>query len=274
MGNIVNPAFYVVNAGCRRRAERGCSQRKGDGSIQSVMGDCQPMTRFQVDRSLDAICGWLLPPRCVLCGRPGQRPCLDLCAGCEADLPPDPCALLSGPHPIERSLAAFAYAFPVDHLVQLLKYRGNLAVGRVLGALLARSVQAQELHQDVDWVVPVPLHPGRHADRGFNQSAEIARCVARVLDLETCEGAVGRVRDTRPQVGLRPEERRRNIAGAFVASARFRGRRVAVVDDVLTTGATVGAVAAALRQAGAISVDVWCVARAVHQERIDLSPRG
>jgi ComF family protein len=125
----------------------------------------------------------------------------------------------------------------------------------------------------VDCVVPVPLHPGRHADRGFNQSAEIARRVARVLGRETCEGAVGRLRDTRPQVGLRPEERRLNIAGAFVASARVRGRRVAVVDDVLTTGATVGAVAAALRQAGAISVDAWCVARAAHQERLDLRPR-
>ena len=242
-------------------------------SIQSAMGDCQPMTRFQVYKGLDTICGWLLPPRCVLCGRPGQRPCLDLCAGCEAVLPPDPCAVQSGPHPIERCVAAYAYAFPVDHLIQLLKYRGQLAVGRVLGVLLARSVHALGRHRVVDCVVPVPLHPGRHADRGFNQSAEIARRVALVLGLETCEGAVGRVRDTRPQVGLRPEERHWNIDGAFVACARFQGRRVAVVDDVLTTGATVGAVAAALRQAGAISVDAWCVARAVHQERIDLSPR-
>jgi ComF family protein len=161
----------------------------------------------------------------------------------------------------------------VDHLIQLLKYRGNLAVGRVLGVLLARSVQAQALHKDVDWVVPVPLHAGRHADRGFNQSAEIASRVARMLGLETCEGAVGRVRDTRSQVGLRPEERSRNIGGAFVASARFRGRRVAVVDDVMTTGATVGALAAALRKAGAISVDAWCVARAVHPDRLDLTPQ-
>jgi ComF family protein len=242
-------------------------------SIQRAMGDCQPMTRFQVDSGLELICGWLLPPRCVLCGGQGQRPCLDLCAGCEADLPASPQALLEGPRPIERCLAPFAYAFPVDHLVQLLKYRGQLAVGRVLGTLLARSVRALRLHHDVDCVVPVPLHAGRHAERGFNQSAEIAGRAARVLGLETLEGAVGRVRDTRPQVGLRSDERRRNIAGAFVASARFRGRRVAVVDDVLTTGATLGALGAALRQAGAISVDAWCVARAVHPERLDLGPR-
>jgi ComF family protein len=243
------------------------------GSIQSATGDCQPMTRSQVDRGLDTICGWLLPPRCVLCGGPGQRPCLDLCAPCEAALPADPQVLLDGPHPSERCLAAFAYAFPVDHLVHMLKYRRQLAVGRVLGTLLARSVRKFGLHRDVDCVVPVPLHPVRHADRGFNQSAEIARRTARVLGLDTCEGAAGRVRDTRPQVGLRPDERRGNIAGAFVASEYFRGRRVAVVDDVLTTGATVGAVAAALRQAGAISVDVWCVARAAHQERLDLQLR-
>ena len=243
------------------------------GSIQSATGDCQPMTRSQVDRGLDTICGWLLPPRCVLCGGPGQRPCLDLCVGCETALPADPQALLEGPHPVGRCLAAFAYAFPVDHLIHLLKYRGQLAVGRVLGALLARSVDVLGLHHEVDCIVPVPLHPGRHADRGFNQSAEIARRVARVLGRKTCEGAVGRVRDTRPQVGLRPEDRRRNIDAAFVATKAFRGLRVAVVDDVLTTGATVGAVAEALRQAGAISVDAWCVARAAHRERLDLGPR-
>lgn len=243
------------------------------GSIQSATGGCQPMARFQVDRGLDAICGWLLPPRCALCGGPGQRPCLDLCSGCEAALPVDPQMLVDGPHPIGRCMAPFVYAFPVDQLIQLLKYRGQLAVGRVLGALLARSVDALGLHHDVDRVVPVPLHPGRHADRGFNQSAEIARRVARVLGTRTCDGAVRRSRDTRPQVGLRPDERRQNIDGAFVASPGFRGLRVAVVDDVLTTGATVGALAAALRQAGAISVDVWCVARAAHKERVDLRPR-
>ena len=85
------------------------------------------------------------------------------------------------------------------------------------------------------------------------------------LGLSRREGEVSRIRGTRPQVGLRPEQRRLNIDGAFVATARLQGRRIALVDDVLTTGATAGAVAAALHSAGASSVDVWCVARAAHQ---------
>jgi ComF family protein len=239
------------------------------GSIQSVAGDCQPMARVQVDRIFGWIGGLLLPPGCVLCGQPGQRPCLDLCADCDAGLPVDHRALRAGPPPLDRCFAPFAYAFPADHLVHLLKYRGQLAVGRVLGHLLARAVRDRGLHLDVDRVVPVPLHASRHAERGFNQSAEIARRVAQHLQCRYDECSIGRVHATRPQVGLRPGERRANLLGAFRASGNLRGQRVAVVDDVLTTGATARAVAAALVEAGASSVDVWCIARAVAPERLD-----
>ena len=228
------------------------------------------MPRATLDRVLDVVCGWMLPPRCLLCGRGGQRPCLDLCADCMAGLPAERRPLQSGPPPVDRCFAPFAYAFPVDRLVQLLKYRGQLAAGRVLGVLLARSVIEHGLHLGVDCLVPVPLHPGRHAERGYNQSAEVARRTARELGCPSMENAVSRRRDTRPQVGLGPDERRRNVLDAFAASPALRGRRVVVVDDVLTTGATAGAVAGAARDAGAISVDVWCVARAAAQERLDL----
>lgn len=242
------------------------------GSIQSLAGGCQPMTLIPVDKGLLGLFMQLLPPRCVLCGYRGQVPALDLCLDCEVDLPLEPVALGYGPSPLDRCFAPFAYGFPVDHLVHLLKYHRRLAVGRVLGALLARSVREFGLHLDVDVMLPVPLHPERLAERGFNQSAEIARSAARVLGCRYQERVLRRERLTRPQVGLRPDERRANLADAFRATRDLRGLRVVIVDDVLTTGATACAVAAALLEAGAFSVDAWCVARAAPPERLDWRP--
>jgi ComF family protein len=243
------------------------------GSIQIAADDCQPMRHPRVDTLLDAFAGTLLPARCVLCGEPGHIRGLDLCHECSLSLPRDPAPLKAGPAPIDRCFAPLVYAFPADSLVHRLKYRGQLAVGRVLGIVLAAAVRDFALHLDVDGIVPTPLHALRHAERGFNQSAEIGSRAARGLGCRYLADAVRRVRATRPQVGLHPEERRTNLAGAFQATAEVRGRRVAIVDDVLTTGATAGAVAAALLEAGAYSVDVWCIARAPAPERLDLRSR-
>ena len=215
-----------------------------------------------VDRSLDRLGGLLLPPRCMLCGGRGQQRFLDLCGPCEQSLPPADPVIRPGPAPLRRSCAPFEYGHPLDHLVHALKYRGELAAGRVLGSLLGRRVAALGLGRDVDVLVPVPLHRSRHVTRGFNQSAEIARWVSRQAGPPVDLRLAGRRRSTLPQVGLHGPEREANVRGAFVAAAGVGGRRVVVIDDVTTTGSTLQELAAALLAAGAVEVDAWCVARA------------
>jgi ComF family protein len=187
-------------------------------------------------------------PRCALQAEPHSA--FTECARCRAD-----------PPPYDRCHAAFRYGFPLDGLVQRLKYGGQLATARVLGTLLGRSVHRAALHLDVDTLIAVPLHPDKLAERGFNQSIEIARWVAREIERPCCHEILRRSRATRPQVGLPLAERLANLAGAFGATAQVEGRRVAIVDDVVTTGGTVRECAWALRRSGAASVDVWCVAR-------------
>lgn len=236
----------------------------------------------RVDSVLDALVGRLLPPRCVLCEAPGQRPVLDLCADCEADLPrqgrvcprcalpvpagtgPADCGRCRiEPPPWDRCHVPWRYEFPLDGLVQELKYAGRLPTGRVLGTLLGRSVVAAGLHRDVDLIVPVPLHPARLAERGFNQSLEIARALARVTQRPLAADGLRRTRATRAQVGLPLRERRANLLGAFAAARGLGGLGLAVVDDVMTSGSTLREIAGALRRAGAGRIDVWCVARAL-----------
>lgn len=220
----------------------------------------------------------LLPPTCLLCGAAGQ-PARDLCADCEQDLsrPLWPCSLcglpmhsasdrlcarcLRRPPVWDGLFAAFRYASPLDQLIFRLKYRGRLDAARLLGELFAESVGAGRLARP-DCLLPVPLHPQRLAERGFNQALELARPVARELDLPLATGDVSRVHPTLPQSGLNAAKRRRNLRNAFLAETRLRGCHVAVLDDVVTTGSTVAALTGALRKAGVRRVDVWALARA------------
>jgi ComF family protein len=219
---------------------------------------------------------WVLPPHCLLCGAPGAGG-RDLCAPCARDLPRNPvccprCALpLATPAPLcgrclKRAPAyaaawvPFRYAFPLDRLVSRFKFSADLAAGRLLGQLLADTAGA--IDECFDLLVPLPLARARLRERGYNQALELARPVARRLGVALDAGALRRERATAPQTGLDRKSRRLNVAGAFRAGVEVRGRRVALLDDVVTTGATVQAAARALKQAGARQVIVLALARA------------
>ena len=140
------------------------------------------------------------------------------------------------------------------------KFRGRLNHARLLGQLLADAVQ-EYVPAMPQVLIPVPLHPSRLAARGFNQSLEITRVVARLLDLPVDFRCCRRVLHTSPQSGLDQSARRRNIRGAFVAQTPLPWRRVVILDDVVTTGSTVSELAVVLHRAGAESVEVWAAAR-------------
>lgn len=210
-----------------------------------------------------------LPDACLLCDAPaGGIP--NLCPACVRHLS----ALRMH---ARTPLIAYAYAPPIATLVRWMKFDASLSAARTLGALLAEAVVAAHARLP-DALVPVPLHPRRLRERRFNQAVELARPVSRRVNRPLLLRACRRVRATRAQSGLADlAGRRRNVAGAFhVDGSLAHLRRVAIVDDVLTTGATVEALAAALRAAGVRHVLVWvCAGRAARDAtRPDWTPTG
>jgi ComF family protein len=215
-----------------------------------------------------------LPPVCCLCGAPGQAPDLDLCDVCATLLPVLDSAGTpvgaAGERTLVRTLFLFKYQYPIDHLIRALKFRGERVFARVLGTLMARA------HRELGWelprlVVPMPLHVGRYRERGFNQAHEIARFAVNSLNagrLSTgpCKVSVDsrllvRASATREQSGLSLEERHKNVRGAFEVVAPVPRGRIALVDDVVTTGSTAMAAAHALLAAGAEEIELWAAAR-------------
>jgi ComF family protein len=170
---------------------------------------------------------------------------------------------IANPPPFQRARAAVSYDGVARRMVQGLKYHDRTDLARWMAGWMARA--GAELLADADIVVPVPLHRRRFLWRRFNQSAELARALARRSGTTFEPTALLRVKVTRQQVGLGLREREDNVRGAFrvppEADIKVRGRRVLVVDDVYTTGATVSAVARALKRGGASAVDVLTFAR-------------
>lgn len=190
------------------------------------------------------------------------------CRGCALRLPGGDgrCGdCLREPAPFERAVCAVDYSFPWDRLIIDLKFHGLVELALPLSERLTGAAREAGHVQPVDLVLPVPLSRQRLAERGFNQAWEIARRVADALTLPARHDLLLRPLDAAHQADLPREQRARNLRGAFMVTpagrAALQGRRVALVDDVLTTGATAREATIALLRGGAAAVQVWTVAR-------------
>jgi ComF family protein len=179
------------------------------------------------------------------------------CGKCGLALPVARCPRRSGTWRVEAVVAPFEYKAPLDGYLHALKYRGARNVGRALGLLLALAASAA----NIDALVPVPLHPRRLRERGYNQATEIARTLGYQFALPLLLRGIARRGGYVPQTGQAATARLRNVATAFVVGRNLAGLRIAIVDDVITTGATVNALAAELLAAGAARCEAWAVAR-------------
>ncbi len=228
----------------------------------------------------------LLPPTCILCQRAGQNG-RDLCHACELELPalaqPCPgCALplppgtgtvlcgqcLQGRTRVQTTVAACRYAEPVNQLITGFKYQRQLAAGRALTSLLADNIREHYRNRCLPQVLlPVPLHPQRLRERGYNQSLLIARDLSRALDIPLAADALQRQRMTSPQQGLSARERHRNLRNAFALAPHWQDecyQRVVLIDDVVTTMSTVNEIVRVLQhnKEQPLEIHLWCLARA------------
>jgi ComF family protein len=203
------------------------------------------------------------------------------CAACDAALPyfnilhcpvcalPTPTGEVCG-HCLKHSpvfthtTALFGYSFPLDKLIQGMKYGAQLSLAHAFAKKLVQRIDKSNLP---DYVIAMPLHPAKLRERGFNQSLLIAATVARELKLKLLRSACRRIRDTPPQSVLPWKERKKNVRNAFCCDMDLTGKRVALVDDVLTTGASLNALAEAARKRGAEEIAAWVIARTLpHSE--------
>lgn len=226
---------------------------------------------------------FVFPPYCVVCEqrldtrrepvvcsacwervRPIQRP---TCERCDQTLGRDSvvcdnCLIWAYSFSCIRTVAQFGGV--VQELVHLMKYEGKRSIGTHIGEMIAARLAGDAAAVKADMLVAVPLHPSRERERGYNQSALIARAAGRSLGIPVADGILRRVRNTKTQTGLSATERADNVAGAFAAgdSGSIVGLRIALVDDVVTTGATADSCARALLEAGAAGVSLLAFAYA------------
>ncbi len=218
--------------------------------------------------------------RCFLCGAPaGSAVCAAcdtglpgpghlLCACCALPVPVD--GLLCGscqrrPRRFDETRAVWQYAHPVREMILAFKHGQGFGLAPYFTAALAEAARSLE----ADCILPVPLHPQRLRERGFNPACELSRPLARMLRLEHLPDSLIRERHTPYLAGLRSRERLKTVRGAFRCEADLAGRHVIVVDDVMTSGATLDEIARTLRQRGASRVSNLVLARTLKHSAAD-----
>jgi ComF family protein len=200
----------------------------------------------------------LMPRRCVFCGTRRGLTGADMCEACLSDLPWQRAACKSDMSPFVAAVAPLEYSFPVNAALKALKFKRRLDYVPAFAELLRRMLS--ELPDDIDALLPVPLHWRRHAMRGFNQAVELCEPLRKQTGLPVVPG-IKRVRPTPKQSGLDAIERRRNLQHAFAAGDPVDRRHVLIIDDVITTGETCRQLAKVVLAAGAEKVSVLAVAR-------------
>jgi ComF family protein len=201
------------------------------------------------DEPFCGVCGYAFPSKAIS----GETA---LCGACRRSL-----------YRFDVARAWAPFQDSVKEIIHQLKYGCHASLARPLAVRLASTYEAQRQRLRADWLIPVPLHPTRKRERGFNQSGEIARHFSRIVGIPVAQYWLLRTRPTKVQAGLTRRERRHNVSGAFAMSkhADVRGRTVLVIDDVFTTGATLNECARILRQSGAARIAVLTVARVIKE---------
>jgi ComF family protein len=235
--------------------------------VLSILPQAVQLALKQLQRSL-------LPGTCLLCSSDSEEMLLCRACSCRPAIPATTTLsamqrtdharrtlrrLPQGPPAFAKTRAIFRYEFPVDRIIHAYKYGHQIAVAEWAAELIANQIQASEY----DLLIPMPLHPARLRERGFNQSVEIARRIASKMKLPLDSHSLIRRRATSPQAELPMKERARNVRGAFECKTDLSARRILLIDDVMTTGATLREAARVIKLHGAAQIDVAVVARAL-----------
>ncbi len=223
---------------------------KAGALLNALVPERCPVCAVRASPGFCGDCRRLLPwimTGCEVCGTELYE--VGVCGGCQS----------RRPH-YDHAVIPFKYRAPVSDHIQTLKYNRQLRHAGSLGAMICRQVWKDQSPAP-DLLIPVPLHPRRLRQRGFNQALEIARRIGAELGIDVSHSALARIKNTVSQTGLGERQRRRNVKGAFQAPAPIRHAHVALVDDVVTSGSTANAAARELKRAGVEMVSVWAAAK-------------